>query len=149
MKGISIGFFDKNTAYINRIHREVNKNKPGSKGKELAQGLIILLKAVCDPVNIFLVTLVLVENRILVGIPILFLPITLVSLARCIDPAAKPDSLSRFMVFLSTCFAWITLPFLAMSYMPLEFRTNDDLSIMMLMLVLVLIANTYRTTTKK
>ncbi|MBD3390282.1 hypothetical protein GF415_05030 [Candidatus Micrarchaeota archaeon] len=149
MKGISIGFFDKNTEYINKIHREINKNKLGSKGKEVAQGMIILLKAVCDPVNIFLVTLFLVESRILVGIPVLFLPITLVSLARCIDPAAKPDSLSRFMVFLSTCFAVCILPFLAISYMPQELRADGDFNVTVYVLVMVLIVNTYRATSKK
>ena len=148
MEGILIEFFERNTKYINRIQNEIETNNAVFKEKMLPLALIVVLKAICDPINIVLAMIFVINSSIFVAIPLLLLPITLVSLARTLDPTARQDSISRFLVFSAAFCAYCALPFLAVSLMP-EGQTNDNMGFIIFMLVLVMLINTYRVTTRK
>ena|GEM_PF-6421654 len=148
MQSIRIEFFERNTEYLNRIQNEIKTNNAVFKEKMIPLALIIILKAICDPINILIALVFLITSSILVAIPLLLLPIMLVYLARSLDPIARQDSFSRFLVLLATFFSYAALPFLLVSIMP-ENQSTDTLGFIMFMLALVMVLNTYRITTKK
>lgn len=150
MQEFRIRFFEDTRSYLDKIHKEIIEDKRFSDNPNdmtiFTELFLIGLKALCEPMMIILVCILLVEQGLGAYFSISILPLLLVSLARELDPSAKPDTFPRFLVVLAMFLAAFSLPMVLILSLPfiIEQKINSSLAALILMAAVVWLFISYR-----
>jgi len=121
MQEFRINFVEDTRSYLDIIHNEIQADKEDiglRRMKLLTELLFVTLKAICEPIILILVSLLLFDEGMGIFIPLVVLPIILVLIARHLDPTAKPNSFPRSLVAIATLLAAFSLPFVVFISIP-------------------------------